>query len=322
MPGHAPKGSPTPLLMSDADVESFTDMATAIAAVEDAFRSKAAGTFGSPPRHVVPFGEMTSLVFAVGGLKGDKPVMGFRAYYSRATKHYDDQLVAVWDAATGTLKGIIFGAALGVVRMGAIGGVAMRALSRPDASVVAVVGAGRQARSHLKAAAAVRTLREIRVYSRDADRCQGFARRMSDELGIVVSPQGSARSAVEGADIVLLATSSLRPVIQADWLSPGSFVHTVGFKSPAGKEMGVDVAERAGLIVTDSPAQIEAAGKTFVLHGSPHLTRIVDLTDFVSGTRAAPADPEVVRVCYPMGITGSDVVVADDLLRRFEAAQR
>jgi ornithine cyclodeaminase/alanine dehydrogenase-like protein (mu-crystallin family) len=306
----------TPLVLTDAAVENLTDMAAAIAAVEKALRANATGSFVAPARHRVRFGHMTDLLFAVGGSTESGAVAGFRAYYSRAAKHYDDQVVAVWDMATGTLKGVILGAALGIVRMGAIGGAAINALARPDAAVVAVIGAGRQAASHLEAAAAVRDLREVRVHSRDETRCRSFADRMSEKLGITVLLQKSARAAIEGADIVLLATTSLRPVLRADWLSPGAFVHTVGFKSPAGKEMDLDVAERADLLATDSPAQIAAAGNTFILHGTAQSSRVIDLADIVSGKAVGPTDPKSIRVCYPMGLAGSEVVVADDILRR------
>jgi ornithine cyclodeaminase/alanine dehydrogenase-like protein (mu-crystallin family) len=307
----------TPLVLTDADVHQFADMATAIAVVEDAFRAAGTASFVAPARLRVPFGRMTDLIFVVGGSTTPEGVVGFRAYYSRAAKRYEDQVVAVWDLATGALKGVILGKALGILRMGAIGGVAIRALARPEAAIVAVIGAGHQAASHLQAAAIVRDLREVRIYSRHEESCRSFAQRMSQQLGIPVLPQASARDAVEGADIVLLATTSLQPVVRAEWLSPGVFVHTVGFKSPAGKEMGLDVAERAEFLATDSAAQIESAGDRFVLYGTAELGRVADLADIVSGRAAGPTDPRAIRVCYPMGLTGSDVVVADDLLRRF-----
>src|SRR5262245_14703616 len=144
---------------------------------------------------------------------------------------------------------------------------------------------------------------------------------MSKKLGTPVAAYTSAREAVEGADMVLLATTSLRPVIRAEWLSPGVFVHTVGFKSPAGKEMDLDVAERADFLATDSPAQIAAAGETFILHGTTHLGRLVDLADIVSGKAAVPTDAKAMRVCYPMGIAGSEVIVADHLLQRLSASR-
>jgi ornithine cyclodeaminase len=306
-----------PLVLTDTDVNKLSNISAAITAVQDALRAKASDAFVAPPRLRVPFGHMTDLVFTVGGSTSG-PV-GFRAYFSRATRHFEDQVVAVWDPATGGLKGVILGEALGVLRTGAIGGAAIQALARPDATVVAVIGAGRQAASNLEAAAAVRNLREIRVHSRHEDKCRSFAQRMSKKIGTSIAVHESAREAVKGADIVLLATNSLRPVIRVEWLSPGVFVHTIGFKSPAGKEMDLDVAERANFLATDSPAQVAASGDTFILHGTPHLGRLVDLADVVSGNAAAPIDPRAIRVCYLMGIAGSEVIIANRLLEQCAA---
>jgi ornithine cyclodeaminase len=259
---------------------------------------------------------MTELVFAIGGTAGAGSVGGVRAYVSRNTAHLDDQLVAVWNLESGALKGVVLGAALGAVRMGAIGGAAIRALARADASVVAVVGIGRQAATHLAAAAAVRPLREARVFGRSAARSADFARLMEARLGLPVRAAASARAAVEGADIVLLATSSYRPVIEAAWLAPGTFVHTVGFKSSAAKEMGLDVAERADLVATDSPAQVAAFGRTFVLAGTRHQDRLVDLAEIVAGHAPGRTDPSMITVCYPLGLAGAEIVLAADLLER------
>jgi ornithine cyclodeaminase len=312
----------TPLVLTDSDIHKHADMPIAIAAVQDAFKAIATDSFLAPSRLRVHFGHMTDIILSVGGSLESGGVIGFRAYYSRAARHYQDQVAAIWELDTGRLKGVILGEALGILRMGAIGGVAIDALARPDAAIVAVIGAGRQAASHLQAAAAVRNLREVRVSSRHEDRCRSFAHQMSQKLGVSVLVQNSARDAVEGADIVLLATTSLRPVIRAEWLSPGVFVHTVGFKSRTGKEMGLDVAERADLLATDSPAQVAAAGDTFILHGTVHLSRIIDLAEVVSGRTAGPTDSKAIRVCYPMGIAGSEVIVADQLIRQIEGRFR
>jgi ornithine cyclodeaminase/alanine dehydrogenase-like protein (mu-crystallin family) len=302
------------VILNDADVARLADMPAAIAVVEQLMREKAEGAFVSPPRHRVAFDRLTELVLTIGGSAAY--VAGFRAYHSRNTVHSDDQLVAVWDMTDGTLKGIALGPTLGVVRMGAIGGAAIRALARPDAAVVAIVGTGRQAESHLEAACSVRNVGIARVHSRSQDRREAFAARMSARLGMPVAPATTAEGAVESADIVILATTSYRPVIRAEWLSPGAFVHTVGFKSPAAQEMGLDVAERASLIVTDSPQQVAAAGRTFVLYGTGLLSRIVDLSPIVAGKTVARHDDGIV-VCYPMGLGGTEVVVASEMFDRY-----
>lgn len=304
-----------PLVLTDAEVNQSYDMKAAISAVEALLTAKSRKSFTSPPRHKVSFGKMTELMFSIGGDLNS--VSGFRAYMSRATVHLDDQLVAVWDSPSAKLKGVILGAALGIIRMGAIGGVAIRALSRPDARIACIIGTGRQAASHLEAATAVRDIEEIRVFGRNADRCHSFAHRMSQKTGVAVVPQESARRAVEGADIVVLATNSLRPVIEASWLSPGCFVHTVGYKSPAGREMDLDVAGRAGVLATDSLEQVTAFGHRFILHDTPHVNRLQDLCNIVSERTTFRAAPDIIRVCYPVGVTGSEVVIADEVLKHY-----
>jgi ornithine cyclodeaminase len=200
--------------------------------------------------------------------------------------------------------------------MAAIAGVAMRVLALPQASVAAVIGTGKQARWHALAAAAVRPLREMRIYGRGEEGRNGLAGEIAAACGIACRPVSSAEQAAEGADIVILATNSYRPVIEAAWLSPGAFVHTVGFKSPAAKEMGLDVAERAGLLVTDSLAQVATSGRGFVLSGTPHLQRLIDLAELVSGKVPGRADAGQIVASYAMGLAGAEIAVAGTMLER------
>lgn len=301
-----------PAVLHDDDVVRLADMGAAIAAIEALFAAQATGRLIAPPRHFVPFGKRTELVFSVGGeLEG---AGGTRAYYSRNGRHLDDQLVVVWDMVSGGMRGIILGHRLGILRMGAIGGVAIRHLTDPAASTLAVIGAGRQAEAHLEAAALVRRLSHVQVSSRDPARAADFCRRMSTKVGVAVEPAATAQEAVADAQIVVLATSSLTPVIRAEWLSPSAFVHSVGYKSPVAKEMGLDVPDRAAALFTDSPAQIESFGAKFILHGSAHAGRVQPLHAVIARTGVRPASG--IAVCYPMGIAGADIAVASDLLTR------
>ena len=118
------------VVLTDGDVERLADMASAIAAVENALLRSAEGSFVAPARHRVPFGDLTELVMTIGGATGPDAIGGFRSYVSRNAVHFDDQVVAVWDMNSGSLRGLIIGSALGVLRMGAIGGVAIRSLAR------------------------------------------------------------------------------------------------------------------------------------------------------------------------------------------------
>jgi len=154
-------------------------------------------------------------------------------------------------------------------RTGAIGAVAADALAPSHAGVVAIIGSGTQAYTQLWALAAVRDLREVRVYSRDPARRAAFAKRVAPLVEGSCRPTPHARAAIEGAQIVILATNSSTPVIDASWIGPGTYVTTLGPKQQGRAEFGPDLPEAASLLVTDSPEQIAAYHPPNVLVGTP-----------------------------------------------------
>jgi ornithine cyclodeaminase len=303
----------TPRILTDADVAARADMGAVIAVIERALRAKAAGRLVAPPRHRVEFANRGSLVFTVGGVIGDGDLAGFRAYETfRGADDNRTQLVAVWSNATGAFKGIVVGDLLGAVRTGAIGGAAIKAMARADARVLAVIGSGFQARTQVWAAAAARPIAEIRVYSRSGDNRQRFAADIGGRLGVKVVACDAAERAFAGADIIICATSSTAPVLRAAWLAPGAHVTTIGPKTKGGHELGLDVADRAQLIATDSPAQLAALD--FFLDGAPSGARMVDLADIVAGRHPGRSSDDMLTLFCSAGLAGTEVLVADALL--------
>jgi ornithine cyclodeaminase/alanine dehydrogenase-like protein (mu-crystallin family) len=163
-------------------------------------------------------------------------------------------LVLLFDVATGAPLAIYPDGVVQRMRVAATCGLAAKYLARPDARVAALLGTGWQAGGQAAAIAAVRPIERIRCYSPEADRRQAFARDMSAQLGIAVSAATSAREAVTGADVVMCATSSMQPVLSADWIEPG--MHISSLKR---LELDASVAAAADLVVTHvrgSPSHI------------------------------------------------------------------
>ena len=180
-------------ILDDADVASLVSMGDAIDVIEAALARKGRAEFVTPPRHYVP-NKNGALVFTIGG-DADEGAIGFRVYGAFAGGVRDSQVVAVFDAKTGALKGLVLGELLGAMRTGAIGGVAIKHGARPDAKVLGVIGSGEQARTQVEAAAAVRDLAEVRVYSPTPAHREAFAAKMSDALG----PKFAGRSEIDPA---------------------------------------------------------------------------------------------------------------------------
>lgn len=305
----------TPTVLTDDDLAVGVDMRAVIAAIETALQAKAAGTLVAPPRLQVPFNRRGGLVFTVGGTLSGTRVAGFRAYQTFADAHPDEQVVAVWDQTTGRLIGLVIGELLGALRTGAIGGTAVKLLAQANADTVAMIGSGLQARTQLQAAAVVRPLRDVRVFSRQPERRDGFAAAMTQTLGLPVRACTSAEDAVRGAAIVICATDSGEPVIRAEWLAPGAHVSTLGPKFRDRHEIGLELVERAALIATDSPAQLTAYAEPHLLDGTPHLARVIDLADIAAGLRPGRQAPADLTLFCSVGLAGTEVLVAETLLR-------
>lgn len=296
-------------IIFDDELSAAFSMLDAVAAVERAYRAKVAGELIAPPRHGVQFQPAGDLVFTIGGGAGSLGFAGFRAY-ARMGGAADMQVVAVWNTASGELEGLVVGNRLARLRMGAIGALAARHMARPDSAIAGVIGTGEQGRCQLEGAAAVLPLRAARVFSRSAENRADYVREMSARLGIPVTAVDDPRQAVEGADIVVTATTSRKPVLEAAWLAPGTHVTMIGPKSVGESELGAEVAGRAGAIATDSMAQTAAYKPPFFLAGRPEMDRLLDLAELVAEDRSARTSRDEITLFSSGGLAGTDVAVA------------
>jgi ornithine cyclodeaminase/alanine dehydrogenase-like protein (mu-crystallin family) len=297
------------LLLDDADVLRLLDMRAAIGAVEDALRERGRGRAAASPR--LSFAAGGDGVVVSAGVYPGLGAYGLRAYPVRIAGRID--VLSIWDAERSTLEAVVVGRELNPLRVGAIGGVVIHLLAVPEAAVVGVIGAGPQARMQVHAACAVRPVREVRVYRRDAAARELAAATWTRELGVEVRPTEDAEAAVRGADVVVTATVAAEPVLAADWLEPHALVNVLGPTGSSASEVPLALFERAALLVSDFPEQYER--DDFLLHGTAHAARIVDLAELL----VEPARPNGVAVFLSNGLSGTEVGVGRELARRAAA---
>ena len=295
-------------VLHDEDVVELLSATDAVAWMGEAVDAHHRGQLVAPPRVHADLGA-GRLVFTTGHLRGSW--FGYRSYDSFGADP-GAQVVVVHDEASGRVRAVTVGNELGRRRVGAIGGVAAAALAAPDAHVVALIGAGTQAYTQIWALTAVRDIREVRVYSRDPQRRAAFVERVRPLVAGTVRPALDARTACEGAQIVVLATSSPVPVIETEWIAPRAYVTTLGPKQQGRAEFGPDLAEAASLLVTDSVDQIGAYDPPHVLAGTSHERRLVSLGAARAGETEAPA-PEGVSVFFSAGMAGTEAFLLDRL---------
>jgi ornithine cyclodeaminase/alanine dehydrogenase-like protein (mu-crystallin family) len=301
-------------ILDDADVATRLAATEAVGLMREALLAAHRGELVAPPRTVADLDE-GRLLFTSGRWRGW--CYGYRAYDTFAHDSdaaCDDQLVAIYDDATGRLLGIVVGPELGRRRTGALGGAAVDALAPGAASTLGLVGAGTQAWAQLWAVAAVRRLESVRVYSRDQSRRRDFAERVADELGLEVTPVGSARDAVTDAAIVILATNSADPVVRTDWLAAARHVTTLGPKQRGRSEFAEDLLDAAAVLATDSVAQIGAYDPPALASDEPHSDRIVGLGAILAGDAVGRSDDSDLTVYLSVGLAGTEVALAARLL--------
>jgi len=296
-------------ILSDKDVRSQLKMSDAVGIIESTFKEIDRGMFVSPARHNVE-NENGSLVFTVGGNLRDG-AFGFRVYETFSSEIEHKQIVNIYDAKTGRLKGLIFGEVLGAYRTGAIGGVAIKYLSKKSAHSVGLIGSGLQAETQLMAACAVRNISKVKVFSRNESSRVHFALEMKQKLDIEIVAVDSPKIALQNVDIAILATNSGVPVIEPEWIPEGCYLSSIGPKFMGRNELGASAVKGFNSIFTDSLEQMKNYPKAHFLSGTPEFEQIQSLGDVVTGRNVIISDS---NLFLSVGLSGTEPAIGNLLL--------
>lgn len=264
-------------ILTDADIDRVP-----LRVISDAVRAHivadAQGEASAPPRHVVNMGR-GEISLTVGG---GSNYAGFRAYetFHSADTTQEEQVVAGWNPNTGKLFGLATGDRLGTIRTGCIGGIALDTMASRRVKTLALIGTGKQAATQLEAALGLRQFEQIRIYSRHPVAANALCKNFRHKTQIPIVVPSTPEEAVHNADIVILATDSAEPVIDADWVAPDAHVTTLGPKTKSRHELPIGLVHRAKVIASDSPQQI-MANEDHLLQGEQALKRMVHLGSLV-----------------------------------------
>lgn len=219
-------------------------------------------------------------------------------------------LMVVFDSETGLPRAALFdNGYLTDIRTALAGAVAARHLSNPNASVVAVIGAGAQARLQLEALGLVRDLRSIRVWARDQAKAKSFADDVAGRSGLPVSSHPDVSTAVAGADIVVTTTPATRPLLTRSMIEAGTHVTAVGSDAEHKQELAVDLVAGADLFVCDSIAQSSRLGELRAAIESDISVQATELGQVIGGVVTRPG-PDAITVCDLTGTGAQDTAIA------------
>jgi ornithine cyclodeaminase/alanine dehydrogenase-like protein (mu-crystallin family) len=139
---------------------------------------------------------------------------------------------------------------------------------------------------------------------------------MRATLDLHVAPVLSAKEAVADADVVMCVTTSTTPVFDPSWLKPGAHVNTVGPRAQGASEVDARIAGRVQLVATDSRRQLRSSATPSFLAETPWMEAMVELGEIVVGRHTGRHSPEDMTLVCTAGLSGTEVAVASEALRR------
>ncbi len=313
-------------VLSAGDVHKALSMSEAIEAMRSAFGQLSANKSVVPLRTRLEtdqglllfmpafLTQSREIGFKMVSIWGDNPSKGLPAILALAT---------VIDPNTGQPTALINGEALTALRTGAGGGLAADLLARPDARVVTVFGSGVQARAQLEAVCVVRQVKEVRIVGRTPSSVEAFAEEVAGWPNApLVLAAGSRKEAVEGADIIIAATTSEKPVFDGRHLSPGAHITGVGSYAPHMQEVDEVTVKQAKIVVDSLQSCLAEAGDLIIPLDKGVITKLDihgELGSIVNGDLSGRESREEITFFKSVGVAVQDAAAANAILRQAEA---
>lgn len=313
-----------PILLTEADVKSLLTMDDLIPAMSTALAAFSARQVQQPLRTVLTIGEQHAFYGVMPAYIPGTPALGTKlvtVFSGNPARGLTTHLatIVLLDPETGALLSLMDGRYITEARTAAVSAVSVQHLARNDASVLAILGTGVQARSHLEAITKVRKLEDVRVWSRTSANADTFIQEMKPHVDCPLRKVGSAEEAVRDASIVALTTASKEPVVYSEWIGDGTHVCAVGACRPAEREMDGALVARADLYVDSREAALAEAGDIVlpIKEGLIRPTHIkAELGEVAGGLVSGRASDHRVTIFKSLGMAVEDVAAAHLVYQR------
>jgi ornithine cyclodeaminase len=295
------------LVLSRAEVEELLDVDALIDAVAAAMADLSAGRASAPNRVGAFVAERDGLLAAMpahlpsADALTTKLVSLFPRNAGTGTPTHQ-AVIAMFDPRDGRPSALLDGTAITALRTAAGSALSARLLAREDATTLAILGTGEQARSHVRAVTRVRPFTEVRIAGRDPEK----ARRLADELGVVAAV--SIEAACAGADVVCATTHATEPVVRRELIGPGTHVTSVGYNIHGREVDEATVAD--ALVVVESRATALAPSPAGPTEITDERQVHAEIGELVARTRPGRTTPDQITLYKSVGVAVQDAAAA------------
>jgi ornithine cyclodeaminase len=316
------------LILSHDEVIELLPMKECIDVMREALSALAYGQVHQPLRTIIrPAGAKGLMgmmpAYMSGGGIDDRAAFGLKAiciFPGNPAKGMDAHQGAVllFSGESGELLAMMNASAITAIRTAAVSGVATDLLARVDACNLALLGSGVQARSHLAAISQVRSLQRCRIASRNIEHAQNFAAEMRKSFSFELEPVATVEEALEGADLIVAATTAVEPIVRREWISAGAHLNVVGSSSPNAREVDSATMAAASLFVDRRESTINEAGDYLFaardgVIGPDHIR--AEIGEVLKGDKPGRTSPEEITLFKSLGLATEDLFAAAYLFR-------
>lgn len=318
------------LFANESLVRELLPIDTCVGLMREALATLARGDVVMPLRSLVRLPDGSGLLGLMPGYLGEPESFGLKVVSVMPGNHgtaYDSHqgVVMLFGLAHGEPLAILDATAITAIRTAAASGAATDALARADAGNLAIIGSGTQARTHLAAMAAVRPLRRVRVWSRNAEHAARFAREQASSRHPAIEAMPTAEAAVAGADLVCTTTSAHEPVVRGAWLASGAHINAAGACFATHRELDTDAVRRARFYTDCRESCLNEAGEFLIPRSEGAITTdhlLGELGEVLIGKVPGRTGPDDITIYESLGIAIEDLAAAHAIHRRAIEAGR
>lgn len=306
------------LVINEPEVQRLLPMSECIEIMNDALKSLARGEVLLPLRPVMWLPDKTGALAMMPTYSSSLAKIAVKiisVFPGNRNTRYDSHQGAVllFDSTYGQLLAMIDASSITAIRTAAVSGVATKLLAREEASDLAILGSGVQARTHLESMLCSRNISRIRIWSRNRDHAREFAKRESERHTCSIEIVSEAKDAVREADIICTTTSSHQPILFGEWISPGAHVNAVGASVSTARELSTSAVAKSKLFVDRLESALKEAGDFLI----PKSENVVDdnhivgeIGDVLLGKIPGRKSPEEITLFKSVGIAIEDLAAA------------
>jgi len=313
------------LILDAPQIRELLPMGDCIELMADALSALARGEVFQPLRTIIRPPEARGLLGLMPAYRtGEHGAFGMKAICvfpgnPAIGKDAHQGAVMLFSRETGEFMALMNASEITAIRTAAVSAVATRLLAREDAHQLAIIGAGVQARTHLVALDAVRSVKHARIACRNIEHAQELVHEMQPRFSFPIEAVESNEEAVRGADMIVTATSSQEPVLYKDWISPGAHVNAIGTHSPNSREIDSATMAAARIFVDRRESALNESGD-YLLAAKEGLVNadsiIAEIGELLIGTKPGRTSADEITLFKSLGLAIEDVACAEYLYER------